>query len=41
MDQCVGDTLCIGGIMYGQRGIAAVLETAGQFVYVYAMSGNV
>ncbi len=25
VDQCVGDTLCIGGIMYGQRGIAAVL----------------
>ncbi len=26
VDQCVGDTLCIGGIMYGQRGIAAMLE---------------
>lgn len=26
IDQCVGDTLCIGGIMYGQRGIGAVLE---------------
>ena len=26
VDQCVGDTLCIGGIMYGQRGIHAVLE---------------
>lgn len=26
IDQCVGDTLCIGGIMYGQRGIHAVLE---------------
>lgn len=25
LDQCVGDTLCIGGIMYGQRGINAVL----------------
>jgi alpha-galactosidase len=25
IDQCVGDTLCIGGIMYGQRGIPAVL----------------
>ena len=25
VDQCVGDTLCIGGIMYGQRGIAALL----------------
>ncbi len=26
VDQCVGDTLGIGGIMYGQRGIAAVLD---------------
>lgn len=26
IDQCVGDTLCIGGIMYGQRGIPAVLD---------------
>lgn len=26
IDQCVGDTLCAGGIMYGQRGIPAVLE---------------
>ena len=26
VDQCVGDTLCIGGVMYGQRGIAAVLD---------------
>jgi alpha-galactosidase len=26
VDQCVGDTLCIGGIMYGQRVIAAVLD---------------
>lgn len=26
VDQCVGDTLCIGGIMYGQRGIAAMLD---------------
>ncbi|MBA2482614.1 MAG: alpha-glucosidase/alpha-galactosidase [Planctomycetes bacterium] len=25
VDQCVGDTLCSGGIMYGQRGIAAML----------------
>jgi alpha-galactosidase len=24
IDQCVGDTLCIGGIMYGQRNIAAM-----------------
>ena len=26
VDQCVGDTLCIGGIMYGQRGINAMLD---------------
>lgn len=26
VDQCVGDTLCAGGIMYGQRGIAEMLE---------------
>jgi alpha-galactosidase len=26
VDQCVGDTLCAGGIMYGQRGIVAVLD---------------
>ncbi|MFA6135324.1 MAG: alpha-glucosidase/alpha-galactosidase [Phycisphaerae bacterium] len=26
VDQCVGDTLCIGGIMYGQRNIACVLD---------------
>ncbi|MBS3820634.1 MAG: alpha-galactosidase [Planctomycetes bacterium] len=26
VDQCVGDTLCIGGIMYGQRNIACMLE---------------
>jgi len=25
VDQCVGDTLCAGGIMYGQRGIPVVL----------------
>lgn len=25
VDQCVGDTLCAGGIMYGQRNIAAIL----------------
>lgn len=24
VDQCVGDTLCIGGIMYGQRNIPAI-----------------
>lgn len=26
VDQCVGDTLCIGGIMYGQRNIAAIQD---------------
>ncbi|MEJ2043010.1 MAG: alpha-glucosidase/alpha-galactosidase [Reinekea sp.] len=26
VDQCVGDTLCAGGILYGQRSIAAILE---------------
>ncbi len=26
VDQCVGDTLCAGGIFYGQRGIHALLE---------------
>lgn len=26
VDQCVGDTICAGGILYGQRGIAAILD---------------
>ncbi|MBI2442057.1 MAG: alpha-glucosidase/alpha-galactosidase [Lentisphaerae bacterium] len=26
VDQCVGDTLCAGGIMYGQRNIPAILR---------------
>ncbi len=26
VDQCVGDTLCAGGIMYGQRGIPMILD---------------
>jgi len=26
VDQCVGDTLCVGGIMYGQRGIPVLLD---------------
>ncbi|HOJ34109.1 MAG TPA: alpha-glucosidase/alpha-galactosidase [Candidatus Hydrogenedentes bacterium] len=26
IDQCVGDTLCIGGIMYAQRGIPVLLD---------------
>jgi alpha-galactosidase len=28
VDQCVGDTLCAGGIMYGQRTIPAMLDFA-------------
>ena len=26
IDQCVGDTLCAGGVMYGQRNVAAILD---------------
>lgn len=26
IDQCVGDTLCAGGILYGQRGIPMILD---------------
>jgi alpha-galactosidase len=26
VDQCVGDTLCVGGVMYGQRNIPCILE---------------
>jgi alpha-galactosidase len=26
VDQCVGDTICAGGILYGQRSIAAILD---------------
>jgi alpha-galactosidase len=26
VDQCVGDTICAGGIMYAQRGISAMME---------------
>ncbi len=26
VDQCVGDTLCVGGIMYGQRNIPYILD---------------
>lgn len=26
VDQCVGDTLCTGGVFYGQRGIAVILD---------------
>ena len=28
VDQCVGDTLCAGGIMYGQRNIPCILDFA-------------
>ena len=26
VDQCVGDTICAGGILYGQRGMSALME---------------
>lgn len=26
VDQCVADTLCTGGVFYGQRGVAAILD---------------
>ena len=26
VDQCVGDTICAGGILYGQRGIPAIMD---------------
>ena len=29
IDQCVGDTLCAGGIMYGQRGVSMILDLCG------------
>ena len=29
VDQCVGDTICAGGIMYGQRTIPALLDICG------------
>ncbi len=32
IDQCVGDTLCAGGIMYGQRGIPMILELCDDIV---------
>ena len=34
IDQCVGDTICAGGILYGQRGIAATST----FVKTFARS---
>ena len=36
VDQCVGDTLCTGGIMYGQRVIAAMLD----FVKIFGKYQN-
>ena len=30
IDQCVGDTICAGGIMYGQRGIPMILDLCGK-----------
>src|SRR5665811_1132536 len=38
VDQCVGDTLCVGGIMYGQRGIPAILEIC-KDIRAYAKPG--
>ncbi len=26
VDQCVGDTICAGGILYGQRNIPVILD---------------
>lgn len=36
VDQCVGDTLCAGGIMYGQRTIPAMLDFCGDTAEVAA-----
>ena len=30
VDQCVGDTICAGGLMYGQRSVPMILELAEQ-----------
>ena len=30
VDQCVGDTICAGGLMYGQRTVPMMLELVGQ-----------
>ena len=40
VDQCVGDTLCAGGIMYGQRGISAILEFC-EDIRKYALPGAI
>ena len=36
VDQCVGDTICAGGIMYGQRGIAVYLDVCRDILEVAA-----
>jgi alpha-galactosidase len=38
VDQCVGDTLCAGGIMYAQRGVPAILEVC-KDIKAYAKPG--
>ena len=38
IDQCVGDTICAGGLMYGQRTIPMVLELCAQ-IEEYAKPG--
>ena len=40
VDQCVGDTLCAGGIMYGQRNIAAILDFC-KDIRAYAKPGAI
>ena len=38
VDQCVGDTLCAGGIIYGQRGVSAILDFC-EDINKYALPG--
>ena len=38
VDQCVGDTICAGGLMYGQRTVPMVLELARQ-IEAFALPG--
>ena len=38
VDQCVGDTICAGGLMYGQRTVPMVLELCSQ-IERYAVRG--
>lgn len=40
VDQCVGDTLCTGGIMYGQRVIAEMLNFCKDIREVAGAGGN-